>query len=46
MDRDLQLKVISEYNLDEEERLRRMDWYNFNFHLMALKRRTDAIEQD
>jgi hypothetical protein len=45
-DRDLQLKTISSYNLDEEDRLRWMSWFDFNFHILALKRRNDAIEQD
>jgi hypothetical protein len=45
-DRDLELKKIANYDLQEEERLRKLDWYNFNFHILALKRRNDEAQNE
>jgi hypothetical protein len=38
--------MVANYNLEEEEKLRRISWYDFNFHILALKRRNDAAQQD
>jgi hypothetical protein len=38
---DLQVKTMANGDLQEEERLRRMSWYNFNFHILWLKKRQD-----
>lgn len=43
-EQELQLKKISDYNIDQEEKLRCMSWYDYNFHILALKKRQDAIE--
>jgi len=42
----IQLKMISDYNIDQEEKIRKMSWYDFNFHILSLKRRNDSMEQD
>lgn len=42
----MQLKTISNGNLEEEERLRRLSWWDFNFHILYLKRRNDELEQE
>lgn len=38
------MKMIADYDLDKEEKLRRMSYYNFNFHILALKKRQETIE--
>jgi hypothetical protein len=38
--------MIADYDISKEETLRRMSWYDFNFHMLALKRRNDALESD
>ena len=41
---DLQLKAVSEFNLHEEEKLRRISWFDYNFHILALKKRQEEID--
>jgi hypothetical protein len=36
--------MIANYDLDQEEKLRRMMWYDYNFHILSLKKRQEAME--
>ena len=38
---EIKLKRLSDFNLDSEEALRRMSYYDFNFHIFALKQHSD-----
>jgi hypothetical protein len=40
----LQLKKIADFNLDEEDRFRNMSYYNYLFHIFALKQAADEEE--
>lgn len=40
----MNLKTVADGNLLEEERFRRMSWYDFNFHIDWLKKRNEAAE--
>ncbi len=44
-EREIELKKVADYNLEQEEILRRMSWFDFNFHILALKKRRDEMEQ-
>lgn len=35
----MNLKTVADGNLSEEEKFRRMSWYDFNFHIDWMRRR-------
>lgn len=38
---DIQIKQIADFDLEEEDRLRKMSWFDYNFHILALKKHQD-----
>ena len=42
---DYQIKVVADFNRDEEERFRRASWYDFVDHIDSLRRRKEDLEQ-
>lgn len=42
----MNLKTVSDGSLVEEERFRRMSWYDFNFHIDWLRRRKNDNDAD
>lgn len=38
--------MVSNYDISVEEKMRWISWYDFNFHVLALKKRNDAMERD
>lgn len=37
----MQFKQVADFDLEEEERLRKMSWFDYNFHILALKKHQD-----
>lgn len=43
-DQDMNLKTVADGVLTEEEKFRRMSWYDFNFHIDWMRKRREAQE--
>jgi hypothetical protein len=42
---EFQIKTISDGKVDQEEKIRRMPWYDFNFHILWLKKRQEDMDE-
>jgi hypothetical protein len=40
----MNLKTVADGRLGEEEKFRRMSWYDFNFHIDWMRKRREAQE--
>lgn len=40
-DMDIQMKQIADFDIQEEDQLRKMSWFDYNFHILALKKDQD-----
>lgn len=45
-EQDMNIKTVAGGNLLEEERFRRMSWYDYNFHIDWLRRRNQSSEDE
>lgn len=44
-DQDLQIKIVSNYNLKDEKETSRISWFDYNFHIFALKKKQEEETQ-
>ena len=45
-EQDMNLKTVADGNILEEERFRRMSWYDFNFHIDWMRKRQQGNEEE
>lgn len=45
-EQDMNLKTVADGRLTEEERFRRMSWYDFNFHIDWMRKRQQGSDDE
>jgi|KBSMisStaDraftv2_1062788.scaffolds.fasta_scaffold00896_7 hypothetical protein len=40
----MQIKIVANYNIKDEKEISRMSWFDYNFHIFALKKKQEEEE--